>query len=111
MADPKRIVDFETVPENVYITFLTPIDRLSWEYSGNHINYLNVFNKGHLVNEMADRLAKIFGTEEDRVNCPFYFKLGACRNGDYCNRRHNRPIRTAKGAADCFVWFHFFRPL
>lgn len=44
MADPKRIVDFETVPENVYITFLTPIDRLSWEYSGNHINYLNVFN-------------------------------------------------------------------
>ena len=23
---------------------------------------------------MADRLAKIFGTEEDKVNCPFYFK-------------------------------------
>ena len=21
------------------------------------------------------------GTEEDRVNCPFYFKIGACRNG------------------------------
>eukprot|EP00435_Cladocopium_sp_Y103_P046380 s337_g13.t1 len=30
-------------------------------------------------------------TEEDRVNCPFYFKIGACRNGDQCNRLHNRP--------------------
>jgi len=36
-------------------------------------------------------LARIFGTEEDRVNCPFYFKIGACRNGDQCNRLHNRP--------------------
>jgi len=25
------------------------------------------------------------------VNCPFYFKIGACRNGDQCNRLHNRP--------------------
>jgi len=37
------------------------------------------------------QLARIFGTEEDRVNCPFYFKIGACRNGDQCNRLHNRP--------------------
>jgi len=34
---------------------------------------------------------KIFATEEDRVNCPFYFKIGACRNGDRCNRIHIRP--------------------
>jgi len=40
---------------------------------------------------MAEQLARIFGTEEDRVNCPFYFKIGACRNGDQCNRLHNRP--------------------
>jgi len=40
---------------------------------------------------MAEALARIFGTEEDRVNCPFYFKIGACRNGDQCNRLHNRP--------------------
>jgi len=40
---------------------------------------------------MAEQLARIFGTEEDRVNCPFYFKIGACRNGDQCNRQHNRP--------------------
>lgn len=40
---------------------------------------------------MAKHLASIFGTEEDRVNCPFYFKIGACRNGDQCNRVHNRP--------------------
>lgn len=32
-----------------------------------------------------------FPSEEDRVNCPFYFKIGACRNGDRCNRMHQRP--------------------
>lgn len=32
-----------------------------------------------------------FPTEEDRVNCPFYFRIGSCRNGDRCNRIHNRP--------------------
>lgn len=26
-----------------------------------------------------------------RVNCPFYFKIGACRHGDRCTRKHNRP--------------------
>lgn len=25
---------------------------------------------------MANHLASIFGTEKDRVNCPFYFKIG-----------------------------------
>ena len=41
---------------------------------------------------MADRLARIFGTEEDKVNCPFYFKIGACRHGDRCTRLHNKPL-------------------
>ncbi|CAI0378297.1 unnamed protein product [Linum tenue] len=27
---------------------------------------------------MAEHLASIFGTEKERVNCPFYFKIGAC---------------------------------
>ena len=40
---------------------------------------------------MAERLAKIFGTEEDKVNCPFYFKIGSCRHGDTCTRLHNKP--------------------
>ena len=40
---------------------------------------------------MAEKLAKIFGTEEDKVNCPFYFKIGACRHGDTCTRIHNKP--------------------
>jgi len=40
---------------------------------------------------MADRLARVYGTEEDRVNCPFYYKIGACRHGDRCSRAHNRP--------------------
>ncbi|EKX36656.1 hypothetical protein GUITHDRAFT_78757 [Guillardia theta CCMP2712] len=42
---------------------------------------------------MADRLASIHGTELDRlVNCPFYFKVGACRHGDRCSRQHNKPL-------------------
>lgn len=35
--------------------------------------------------------SKIFASEEDRVNCPFYFKIGTCRNGDRCNRIHVKP--------------------
>merc|ERR1719221_2092579 len=34
---------------------------------------------------------KIIASEDDRINCPFYFKIGACRNGDRCNRAHVRP--------------------
>jgi len=39
----------------------------------------------------AEYLQSIFGTEKDKVNCPFYFKIGACRHGDKCERRHNKP--------------------
>ncbi|GJV23958.1 splicing factor U2af small subunit B-like protein [Tanacetum coccineum] len=41
---------------------------------------------------MAEHLALIFGPETDRVNCPFYFKIGACRHGDGCSRLHTKPI-------------------
>lgn len=40
---------------------------------------------------MAEHLARIIGTEEDRVNCPFYWKIGACRHGDQCSRSHYKP--------------------
>ena len=40
---------------------------------------------------MAEHLASIFGTEKDRVNCPFFFKIGACRHGDRCSRLHTQP--------------------
>jgi len=40
---------------------------------------------------MAKHLARIHGTEEDKVNCPFYFKIGACRHSDRCSRLHHRP--------------------
>jgi len=45
---------------------------------------------------MADQTARLlgFGSEEDRVNCPFYLKIGACRNGDRCNRTHNKPTES-----------------
>jgi splicing factor U2AF 35 kDa subunit len=39
----------------------------------------------------AEHLARIHGTEEDKVNCPFYFKIGACRHGDKCSRQHHKP--------------------
>eukprot|EP01086_Lenisia_limosa_P002653 TRINITY_DN1650_c0_g1_i1.p1 TRINITY_DN1650_c0_g1~~TRINITY_DN1650_c0_g1_i1.p1 ORF type:complete len:193 (+),score=42.27 TRINITY_DN1650_c0_g1_i1:64-579(+) len=41
---------------------------------------------------MAEQLARIYGTEQDKVNCPFYFKIGACRHGDRCSRKHNKPL-------------------
>lgn len=40
---------------------------------------------------MAEHYSRIIGTEEDKVNCPFYFKIGACRHGDNCGRTHLRP--------------------
>lgn len=40
---------------------------------------------------MAEHLARIIGTEEDRVNCPFFWKIGACRHGEQCSRSHYRP--------------------
>lgn len=41
---------------------------------------------------MADHLEQIFGTEKDKVNCPFYYRVGACRHGERCSRLHNVPI-------------------
>ena len=35
-----------------------------------------------------------YGTEQDKVNCSFYFKIGACRHGDRCSRRHVEPTRS-----------------
>lgn len=40
---------------------------------------------------MARNLSRVHCTEEDKVNCPFYFKNGACRYGDKCTRRHLKP--------------------
>ena len=45
----------------------------------------------HSHTNMACHLARIHGTEEDRVNCPFYFKIGVCRHGDRCSRHHHKP--------------------
>lgn len=40
---------------------------------------------------MADHLAQIYGTERDKVNCSFYYKIGACRHGEKCSRKHIKP--------------------
>ncbi|KHN77931.1 Splicing factor U2AF 35 kDa subunit [Toxocara canis] len=36
-------------------------------------------------------VSSLFSSEKDRVNCSFYFKIGACRHGDKCSRLHVRP--------------------
>ncbi|GAA5867145.1 hypothetical protein JCM8547_006253 [Rhodosporidiobolus lusitaniae] len=39
----------------------------------------------------ASHLASIYGSEQDKVNCSFYLKIGACRHGERCSRKHTRP--------------------
>eukprot|EP01156_Anaeramoeba_ignava_P022155 Anaeramoba_ignava/c20294_g1_i2.p2 GENE.c20294_g1_i2~~c20294_g1_i2.p2 ORF type:complete len:196 (+),score=46.80 c20294_g1_i2:47-589(+) len=41
---------------------------------------------------MAEHFAKVHGSEQDKINCPFYHKVGICRHGDFCIKRHNVPI-------------------
>ncbi|UKJ88988.1 U2 snRNP auxiliary factor [Theileria orientalis] len=53
---------------------------------------------------MAEHLARIIGTEEDRVNCPFFWKIGACRHGDQCSRTHYKP-----SAAQTLVIRHMYQ--
>lgn len=52
---------------------------------------LYYFTENLLTIKMAEYLASIFGTEKDKVNCSFYFKIGACRHGERCSRLHNKP--------------------
>jgi len=52
----------------------------------------------------AAHLARIHGTEEDKVNCPFYFKIGACRHADRCSRLHHRPA-----FSQCILIKHIYR--
>ena len=42
--------------------------------------------------EMADELSKNYGRENDKSNCPFYFKIGACRHENQCSRNHHTPV-------------------
>ena len=37
-------------------------------------------------------LANIYGSEQDKVNCAFWTKIGACRHGDRCSRKHIKPL-------------------
>jgi len=52
---------------------------------------MSIFDDHYANNAGADHLADIFGTEKDKVNCPFYWKIGACRHGEKCSRNHNKP--------------------
>ncbi len=67
---------------------------LEWEIGRifHLILYRPINNNKREGKRMAHRLARIFGTEEDKVNCAFYYKIGACRHGDRCTRLHNKPL-------------------
>merc|ERR1712062_921444 len=59
------------------------------ERKNKYVFFNSVFHRSNAI--MAEYLASIFGTEKDKVNCSFYFKIGACRHGDRCSRIHNKP--------------------
>ena len=59
-----------------------------------NIEFVERISDSHLhkaIFAMANYLASIFGTEQDKVNCSFYYKIGACRHGDRCSRKHVKP--------------------
>lgn len=43
---------------------------------------------------MAEYQARIYGTEEDKNNCRFFVKIGACRHGEKCTKIHYQPPET-----------------
>jgi splicing factor U2AF 35 kDa subunit len=55
------------------------------------LTHLDPLKKNSLDMSLTGRLGRIHGTEDDRVNCPFYLKIGACRHGDFCERNHLKP--------------------
>ncbi|THV82894.1 putative U2 auxiliary factor small subunit [Aureobasidium pullulans] len=65
-------------------------DELEIEYSS-QFTPITTQRIHHITLTMANYLASIFGTEQDKVNCSFYYKIGACRHGDRCSRKHVKP--------------------
>lgn len=53
---------------------------------------------------MAERLARLYGTEQDHVNCAFFAKMGACRYGLRCQKNHHRP-----GFSPCVQIDHMYK--
>ena len=41
-----------------------------------------------------------------RVNCSFYFKIGACRHGERCSRLHNKPTFSQVSTCRCNALKH-----
>lgn len=37
------------------------------------------------------RTKSLYGTEEDPTNCSFFLRMGACRHGENCPKKHNWP--------------------
>ena len=52
-------------------------------------NFFVFFKFSNLKNQKKKKNIK--NLKKIRVNCNFYFKIGACRHGEKCNRIHNKP--------------------
>lgn len=65
---PKRTSKYRSFPKNSLSTI--PLIVTTRIITTNQFNYFFLFC---------------------RVNCSFYFKIGACRHGDRCSRIHNKP--------------------
>ena len=75
-------------------SFTIRSEDLEGSFKRKKSNQSHSLSLSRLTNKMAGAggLANLYGTEKDRVNCPFYFKTGACRHGDKCTRLHNKPV-------------------
>jgi splicing factor U2AF subunit len=66
-------------------------DPLAWSICLNKVINGPLAWSIYFLKKMADHLASIYGTEKDKVNCSFFMKIGACRHGEKCSKKHVRP--------------------
>ena len=83
-----------------------PVFR-SWR--GSSVDWIQPSTARRHPKTMAEYLASIFGTEKDKVNCSFYFKIGACRHGDRCSRIHNKPSFSQTIVLQVILWITLLR--
>lgn len=60
-------------------------EKYSEERGGSHLQLLL------LLKSKSCHSQTIYPHNFFQVNCPFYFKIGACRHADRCSRIHHRP--------------------
>lgn len=78
------------------------LGRIGWFSNHGWISGVNFWDREGQVMPHTDKILCVWFLGYDRnvnfesftssrVNCSFYFKIGACRHGDRCSRIHNKP--------------------